>query len=86
MRYRVELSRKAQKFLQNMRDVRQRGRLEEAIESLTDSPRPSGGKQLTASDGIHRIRVGDFRILYSIQDARLLVLVLEIGDRKDIYR
>ena len=86
MAYSVVLSKKARKFLRDFKDARQRQRLEEAIEDLAEQPRPSGVKQLTASDGLHRIRVGDYRILYSIQDARLLVLILEVGDRKDIYR
>jgi len=86
MAYEVVLSRKAEKFLAGLRDERLRSRIEEALDGLSQNPRPAGAKQLTASDGIQRIRVGDFRILYTIQDTRLLVLVLDIANRREAYR
>jgi mRNA interferase RelE/StbE len=58
-----------------------------AIEMLAAEPRPSGVKKLEGKEKLYRIRVGkDYRIVYRIEDAKLIVLVLAIGNRKDIYR
>ena len=43
-------------------------------------------KQLAASDGIHRVRIGDYRVLYAIRDAELLLLVVKIAHRREVYR
>jgi mRNA interferase RelE/StbE len=45
-----------------------------------------GSRKLTGYDDVFRIRVGRFRVLYSVSDARLVILVLKIGHRKDVYR
>jgi mRNA interferase RelE/StbE len=50
------------------------------------NPRPVGYVKLKGSDNLFRIRVGPYRIIYTILDDKLIVLVLEIGDRKEIYR
>ena len=86
MSYAISLGKKARKFLDNLTDAKLRSRFVEAIDGLAENPRPMGYKLLKASEGIHRIRVGDYRILYVIQQERLLVLVVSIGGRKDIYR
>ena len=52
---------------------------------LADNPRPPGSIKLKGEDS-YRIRVGDYRIIYTIQDDRLIVLVIEVGHRRDIYR
>lgn len=54
-----------------------------AIQSLAINPR--GVKKLTGRD-YHRIRIGDYRVIYSIEDSRLVVLVVEVGHRKKVYR
>jgi mRNA interferase RelE/StbE len=56
-----------------------------AIAALAATPRPSGCTKLTARDG-WRIRVGDYRILYDIDDAKQTVTILHIGHRRDVYR
>ncbi|WP_068400769.1 type II toxin-antitoxin system RelE family toxin [Kribbia dieselivorans] len=61
-------------------------RLLDAIESLARDPRPSGCIQLKGGDGEFRIRVGDYRIVYDIQDDELVVLVLRVGHRREVYR
>jgi len=61
-------------------------RLIEAAEALAQNPRPPGVKKLQGDENLWRIRVGAYRIVYEIHDARLVVLVVRIGDRKDIYR
>jgi len=57
------------------------------IDSLKENPRPRGSKALKGKgEGIHRMRSGDYRILYRIKDEELTVLVVKLGDRKDIYK
>jgi mRNA interferase RelE/StbE len=55
------------------------------IYSLEIAPRPSGCKKLKGGEGLYRIRVGDYRVIYEIEDAKLVVVVVKIGNRKDIY-
>ena len=61
-------------------------RIARAIDTLADQPRPSGCKKLTNEDGLWRIRVGDYRIVYKIEDDRLVVLIVTLGHRRDVYR
>ena len=53
---------------------------------LEGDPRPSGMKKLEGEKDFYRLRVGDFRIIYSIRDRELMALVVKIGHRGDIYR
>jgi mRNA interferase RelE/StbE len=57
-----------------------------AIVTLASNPRPVGYVKLSGSDDLWRIRVRDFRVIYRILDDRLIVTVVKIGDRKDVYR
>ncbi|MET3140364.1 MULTISPECIES: type II toxin-antitoxin system RelE/ParE family toxin [unclassified Arthrobacter] len=61
-------------------------RVLKAIEILSDTPRPPKGKQLVGGDGEWRIRTGDYRIIYEIRDQELLILVLRVGHRREVYR
>lgn len=82
--YTVEVSKRAGRDLKKLaRDVQVR--VAAAIEALARDPRPSGVKKLTDTPGLYRIRVGDYRIIYTIEDERLVILVLGIGSREDIY-
>lgn len=56
-----------------------------AIYRLELAPRPSGCKKLQGDDGLYRIRVGDYRIIYEIQDAKLVVVIVKVGHRSKIY-
>jgi mRNA interferase RelE/StbE len=58
----------------------------EEILALGDNPRPHGSRKLTALPDHYRIRVGPYRVIYTIQDEKLVVVVIRIGARKDIYR
>jgi mRNA interferase RelE/StbE len=49
-------------------------------------PRPPGVVKMHGSEGYYRLRVGDYRVVYAIEDAVLLVLVVRIGHRRDVYR
>ena len=84
MTYSVEILRSAQKQLGKI-DRNQRSRVFQAIRKLADDPRPPGTKKLTGRPA-WRIRVGSYRIIYEIHDDRLVVLVVAIGDRKEVYR
>ena len=55
-----------------------------ALQSLADNPRPQGYKKLKGRDG-YRIRIGDYRIIYSIKDDLLSVFILTVGNRRDVY-
>lgn len=61
-------------------------RLLNAIGALAGNPRPSGCIQLKGGSGEFRIRVGDYRVVYDIQDAELVVLVLRLRHRREVYR
>ena len=61
-------------------------RLSPHIDALANDPRPNGVVKLSGAADIYRIRVGDYRIIYEIRDAVLVVLVLKIGDRRDVYK
>lgn len=56
-----------------------------AIAALAENPRPQGCIKLTDRDG-WRIRVGSYRVIYEISDGQLLVTVIRVGNRRDIYR
>lgn len=60
-------------------------RIRRAVDQLRDDPRPHGAKALTGRSGQLRIRCGDYRIIYTVTDARLVVLVVDLGHRRDVY-
>ena len=62
------------------------GRILPRIEALARQPRPRGVLKLHGSKDLWRIRVGDFRVLYRVDDRRRLIDVIAIGNRKEIYR
>lgn len=84
MAYQVTLKKRALKALEDINEPYY-SKIKEAIYSLADNPRPAGCKKLKGRDG-YRIRVADYRIIYEIQDSILLVDVVDLGHRKDIYR
>lgn len=61
-------------------------RIVKRLRTLRRNPRPQGVKKLTGDDNLYRIREGDYRIIYSIQDKELIVLTVKIDDRKEVYR
>jgi mRNA interferase RelE/StbE len=61
-------------------------RIATAVDALADNPRPAGCVKLAGSDNAWRIRVGRYRVVYEIADDKLLVLVVRVAHRKDIYR
>ncbi len=85
MAYRIELTPRAQRDFKAL-DGSVRGRIKQRIESLAANPYPQGIKKIEGEDELYRLRVGDYRILYQVQGKVLLVLVVGIGHRRDIYR
>lgn len=85
MRYAVEFTRRAAKDLTALPRPAQL-RVARRIDRLADSPRPRGCRKLAGPEAFYRIRVGDVRIIYSIEDRRLVVLVIRIGHRREVYR
>ena len=62
-----------------------RRRVQAAIDLLAAEPRPPSARQLVGGAGEWRVRTGDFRIIYEIHDQQLLVLVIKVGHRRDVY-
>jgi mRNA interferase RelE/StbE len=62
-----------------------RRRIGEAVDALAANPRPAAAKMITGAHGVLRIRVGDYRVLYTIDEGQLIVLVLDAGHRSEIY-
>lgn len=84
MTYRIEVSRRAAKAVTSL-DKPLRRKILAAIDALSGNPRPGGCRKLADQDA-WRIRVGDYRVIYEIHNQVLLVLVIDIGHRRDIYR
>lgn len=83
--YSVLYDPKALKELSNLDKVAVR-RVVNAIDRLVSEPRPAGVRALVGFPGLFRIRVGDYRIVYTIKDAELIVLVLRVAHRSVAYR
>ena len=85
MAYTVELKPSAAKALEALPRPDQR-RIAARIDTLATDPRPVGVKKLGGAENLYRIRVGDYRIVYQVQARRLVVLVVRIAHRRDVYR
>jgi mRNA interferase RelE/StbE len=85
MAYRVEIDTKAAREIRALPRQNQQ-RLTSKIQSLADNPRPPGCVKLSGGSNLWRIRVGVYRIVYQIQDDRLLITVVRVGHRRDVYR
>lgn len=84
-RYRIEVTRDALRALAKL-DKPVRRRVQVAIDGLGECPRPSGVIALQGLRGAYRLRVGDCRVIHTVDDNRLLVLVVDLGHRREIYR
>ena len=82
--YSVSLKRSVLKDLEPL-PARDRARVLERIGALADDPRPPGCEKLSALER-YRVRVGDYRIVYAIEDEALVVWVVRVGHRRDVYR
>ena len=83
MKYTIDVSKKLEKVLKNIpkSDVK---KIRDCIRNLEKDPRPHGIEKL--DENLYRVRQGNYRILYEIYDNKLLILVVAIGHRREIYR
>jgi mRNA interferase RelE/StbE len=84
MAYKVEFVPSAAKELAKL-PPKERKRLGDVIDGLAVSPRPHGSQKMTDRDA-YKMRVGDYRIIYEVHERALLVLVLAVGNRQDVYK
>lgn len=84
-RFSLRINKSARKELESIALKADRRRIISQIKSLADNPRPPGALKLSGLER-YRIRQGRYRILYTIEDAVLVVHVIKIGDRKDVYK
>jgi mRNA interferase RelE/StbE len=84
-RYELRFRPAAAKILRKLpRDVAKR--IKTATEALQDDPRPTGATALQGQQGLLRVRVGDYRVVYDVNDDELVVLVIHLGHRREVYR
>ena len=83
MTYRVRIEKQASKALEKL-DVVIQKRVVEVIRNLADNPRPRGSKKMKNREG-WRVRIGDYRVIYGIDDERSLVSVAKIDHRREVY-
>ncbi len=84
--YSVLLKPSAAKEIEAVDQKKDRQRIVASILALANEPRPVGCEKLAGQSDRYRIRIGRYRIVYSIVDAELVVLVVRVADRKDVYR
>lgn len=84
-RYSIEFKQSAKKELAQLpRPIAEK--VAERIKALADNPRPDGCKKLSGSTYSYRIRINEYRVVYSIIDQCLVIQVIKIGHRKDVYQ
>jgi len=83
--YQVELSRAAEKAIRGL-ERKMQVRIARRLRQLAENPRPHDSKKLQGEHGVYRVREGDYRILYEIFDKKLLIYLLQVGHRREIYR
>ena len=84
-KYKVSIKRSAVKEIEAIPQKKERQRIIRRIGQLAEDPRPPGSKKLSGNDK-YRVRQGCYRIVYSIEDNELIVVVVKPGHRKDVYR
>jgi mRNA interferase RelE/StbE len=84
MAYRIEVTPRAQKDLKAL-PIRDRQRVADQIDALKTNPRPQNCKKLKGREDFYRIRAGDYRVVYRVEDKVLLILFVRIGDRREVY-
>ena len=86
MTYRIELAASAKRDLKKLQGSAVLKRIRDAIDDLATDPRPDGVKKLVDEDNLWRVRVGDYRIVYTINDGKLLVLIIRLAHRSESYK
>jgi mRNA interferase RelE/StbE len=86
MIYEIIVPKSVQKEIDALSDEGLRDRIEEDIEALAENPRPDGVVKMKGHNSRYRIRIGNYRVVYDINDGQLLVLVLQCRHRREVYR
>jgi mRNA interferase RelE/StbE len=84
-RYEVSIKKSAVKEIEALPE-QNRQRVVEIIESLADNPRPVGSRKLSGTANVYRQWDGDYRVVYEIKDQELIVNVVKVGNRREVYR
>lgn len=84
--YKVFIKPSAAKEIEAVGQREDRQRIVTQIRSLAHEPRPPCSEKLSGREGLYRIRVGRYRVVYTVGDAELTVLIVRVGHRKDVYR
>ena len=85
-RYKIVIKQSASKEIDTVGQKKDRQRIVLRIQSLGENPRPFGCEKLSGHLDRYRVREGNYRILYSIDDEKFLVDIVKVGHRKDVYR
>jgi len=85
MPYSIQFTSRARRDLEGLDRAVQR-RLRTHIDRLAANPIPAGAKKLQGGEPYYRIRVGDYRVVYQVEGKQLVVIVVKIGHRKEVYR
>jgi len=83
--YKILITKSAFKELENLPKAF-RSNIIAKIDELAVEPRPSGVRKLESFTNSYRIRVGSYRVIYKIEDSELIIEVIKVSDRKDVYR
>jgi mRNA interferase RelE/StbE len=82
--YRIEFTPLARRQIKKLpREVQKR--IIERVEELASNPRPAGVKKLVSGENLYRVRVGEYRAIYQIRDRELIVVIVKVGHRREIY-
>jgi mRNA interferase RelE/StbE len=84
-KYRIEVSTTAEQQLKKIRRE-DKVRILRSISLLANEPRPGGCRKMSGYNDIYRIRVGNYRVIYQIDAKRIIVVILKIGHRREVYR
>ncbi len=84
--YRLVIKRSAAKEIESIDQKKMRQRVVQRIQELATNPRPRGCEKLSGKHARYRVRQGSFRILYEIKDEELIVFVVKVADRREVYR
>jgi mRNA interferase RelE/StbE len=83
--YKIEVSATAERQLKKIRRE-DKVRILRAILLLAGEPRPDGCKKMSGYDDLYRIRIGNYRVIYEIDRKRIIIVILKIGHRREVYR
>ena len=86
MMYEVIVPRSVQKVIDALSDEKLRDRIEEKLGALVEDPYPSGVVKIKGHNTRYRIRIGDYRVIYDVNDGKLLILVVNFQHRREVYK